>query len=235
MELVLKPSQMVKTQHLRSRPNALARAAGRLAYALDPDFIAEVTREAVDRARRSPLSPEERRREMFAWVIDRLCDRYPGRIEREPEWVLTRCGGAELTLGVIYGAPNEYLAFCGTNLGLTGADSGSYLADVWDFILEGENYNAGASPFDEREVTRAGEVTFLPAGDRKKWSLTGPGWMLDYARGAVPTMFWHANVEAVLLTANLKALGSLVRTVTRGTLREARGRLSGRFSPASGA
>jgi hypothetical protein len=58
--------------------------------------------------------------------------------------------------------------------------------------------------------------------------------MLDYARGVVPGMFWHGNVESVVLTANAKALGALVRAFAWGTLREARGRLSGRFVPAGG-
>jgi C-8 sterol isomerase len=214
---------MAEAWHARSRPGRVAQAVSRLApaYALDPDGIAEVTRDAVARARVSVgLSAEARRRELFTRVIDGLDERFPRRIDRDPEWLLTRCGGAEMTLGILYGAPNEYLAFCGTNLGISGADSGSYPADVWDFILEGDNYNAGASPFDPVEVTRAGEVTFLGSGDRKKWSLTGPGWMLDYARGVVPAMFWHGNVEALLLTTNVKGFVGLVRAFAKSTVRQ---------------
>ncbi|MFN7143155.1 MAG: hypothetical protein ACK4YP_05220 [Myxococcota bacterium] len=226
----VRPSEMPAAWRA-GRPSAVRRALARVAprYTLDPDVLAEVTRDAVERARASGLAPEERRRDMFGYVLDRLDRQYPGRIFREPEWVVTRCGGAEMTLGIVYGAPNEYLAFCGTNLGIAGADSGSYLADVWDFILEGDNSNAGASPFDPVEVTRAGEVTFLGAGDRKKWSLSGPGWMLDYARGVVPSMFWHGNIEAVAMTANFHALGTLVRAFRQGTVRELTGRATGRF------
>jgi len=190
-------------------------------YVFDPDDLAVLTREAVARF---PIdrfaSVEERRQSLFQYVIEALRERAPGRIAKEPRWFITRCGGAEFSLALLYAAANEYVALCGSNLGLTGADSGSYFADVWDFILEGENYNAGASPYEPIEVTRAGEFTYLGAGDRKMWSVSKPTWMLDYARGVIPLMSGHACIENATVALNLAAIRNVLWDLGRMATRE---------------
>lgn len=176
-------------------------------YLMCPAELAALTREAVERhPLRKGQSREQRRRELFRFVIDGLAERYPGYVDREPTWFLNRCGGAEFSTAMLYVAPHEYAFIIGTNVGICGADSGCYATDVWDFMLEGENYNAPADPFEPVEVTRAGEFTFLGRGQRKTWSLSAPGWMIDYARGFVPSMSPHGLLENLSVTANLSAV-----------------------------
>jgi hypothetical protein len=148
---------------------------------------------------------EARRTRMFRALIDRLATTYPGYVDRDPKWFLIRCGGAEFSIALLYVAPHEYALLCGSNVGIVGADSGCYHADVWDFILEGENYNTSADPFEPVEITRAGEYTFLGRGERKIWSLSAPGWMIDYGRGLIPGMVGHGLLETISVLGNVGA------------------------------
>jgi C-8 sterol isomerase len=175
-------------------------------YVMCPAELQQISAEVVARF---PLAPggdrEARRKQMFSALIDRLATTYPGYIDRKPDWFLIRCGGAEFTIGLLYVAPHEYALLCGSNVGIVGADSGCYHADVWDFILEGENYNASADPFEPVEVTRAGEYTFLGQGERKIWSTSAPCWMIDYGRGLIPGMVGHGLLETLSVLGNVRA------------------------------
>jgi C-8 sterol isomerase len=238
----LTPSQVAERYHQRrhdagSWRERARRAASSLAaplwpdYAFDPDDLADIARRAViaGNLRRSP-TPQERRRGIFERVLSELDERRPGAVIQDPRWFITRCGGAEFAFTVVYAAVNEYVALCGSNLAMSAADSGSYYADVWDFVLEGENYNSGASPFEPVEVTRAGEFTFLGAGERKMWSFAANTWMVDYARGFVPHMAIHGSTENATVALNMSAVRDTMLGVAKMALREHAKRLTGTYS-----
>ncbi len=176
-------------------------------FLFDPNFLWQITQEAVeDFPQHAFASRSDCRQARLDHIISRLNELHPGRVETRPKWFLNRCGGAQFSAAFLHVSAWEYVLLCGSNVGITGADSGTYATDVWDFIIEGENYNVGADPLEPVEVTRAGEYTFLGRGDRKVWSMSGPCWMIDYARGFMPLMSPFGLAENLTVSANPRAL-----------------------------
>ena len=175
-------------------------------FLFDPNFLWQITRESVeDFPQRAFRRRGDCRQARFDHIIARLAERHPGRVETRPTWFLNRCGGAQFSAAFLHVSAWEYVLLCGSNVGLSGADSGTYATDVWDFIIEGENYNVGADPMEPVEVTRAGEYTFLGRGERKTWSMSAPCWMIDYARGFTPLMSPFGLAENLTVSTNPRA------------------------------
>jgi len=133
------------------------------------------------------------------YILDALDVRYPGAINRDPPVILYSGGQAKGYLRVFFVSANEYGAFYWGNNAITGTDSGSYKAAVWDFMTHGRN--------------------------RKIWSYPGPTGMLDYSRGNIPAMLWPAVVTHLTTTPNLREVGRLLGYQAAGVAREYHRRL----------
>jgi C-8 sterol isomerase len=149
-----------------------------MSHIFDPSELHAIAREAVAGAK--DLDGRFRR------VIDALDARYPGRICRNPKWILNSANGALGQLALLYGSLTEYVILFGSPVGTEG-HSGRYLADVHDFMLDGEMW-AYMEGETRKQIFKPGDAALLPRGKSKGYVLRDKGWMLEYARGIIPSM-----------------------------------------------
>ncbi len=144
-------------------------------YALDPDELHEIAKLSIG-------LPYE---EMFETIHQGLLDRYPGLIAEEWNWHFNVAGGAMGMLTVLYAAPNEYLIFFGTPIGTEGF-SGRYDAEIYDFVIDGEMWTYHEGDF-ERTAYVPGDAAYLGRDVTKGYRIPDHAWMLEYARGNIPS------------------------------------------------
>jgi hypothetical protein len=123
---------------------------------------------------------------LFTTLVDRLEASHPGRINLTERWVLNSANGALGTMWILYASLSEYLLVFGSPVGTEG-HSGRYLADVYDYVIDGEmwTYLEGET---ERTIFRPGDGARLPARSAKGYVIKDNSWMLEYGRGCIPAM-----------------------------------------------
>ena len=124
--------------------------------------------------------------QMFKTVHEELLKRYPKHIRKNPRWILNIAGGAMGQVKLLHASLSEYLLFFGTPIGTEG-HSGRYFAEIWDWTMDGEGwcYLEGET---ERRVYKPGDEMYLAKGQAKGYCVKDHSWMLEYARGCIPTM-----------------------------------------------
>jgi C-8 sterol isomerase len=147
-----------------------------MAARLDPEKLAAIAKGAVGLPREA----------LFQKVIDDCATAWPDLIERRQDWMFNLCAGAVGMMTILHASLSEYLILFGTSVG-TEAFSGRYRIDIWDWVLEGEMWTYTEQAFRNRLVTTPGEGAFLPRGHAKGYRLREDSWLLEYARGPVPT------------------------------------------------
>jgi len=162
---------------------------------------------------------------MFAVLLDALEARYPGRIARPPRWVLSHAGGALGQFTVLYGSLSEYLLIFGTPIGTHGYTGRFRFATDWAFFLTGEACYFAEGDL-EPTVRRAGESMVLGRRAGMGYRFAAETWILEYARGAIPTMLPFGFADAMLSTLDYRtvrrSLGQYGRHVIGNWLRGAR-------------
>ncbi len=159
--------------------------------------------------------------EAFACMLAELDATWPGRICPDNPWLFNTACGAMGQLKLLYGSLSEYLIFFGTPIGTEG-HSGRYLADVYDFMVTGEmwTYHEGEI---EKTVYRPGDAALLRRGRTKGYRAADNTWMLEYARGAIPTMLPTGMADNFFSNLDMRAMGRLMAQfgglVTRELLR----------------
>ena len=109
-----------------------------------------------------------------------------GAHPQEPSLDINIAGGAMGQIQILHGSLSEYLIFFGTPIGTEG-HSGRYIADIWDWTMEGETwcYLEGET---ERRVYKPGDEMYLRKGKAKGYCVKDHAWMLEYGRGCIPMM-----------------------------------------------
>jgi hypothetical protein len=164
----------------------------------DPETLAEIARLGVGLPRDA----------MFRAVHEALRERYPRHIDPEIRWVFNNAGGAMGQMTILHASLSEYLIFFGTPIGTEG-HSGRYRTEVWDYMLDGEMwcYVLGET---ERSMYRPGEYAYLGKNQVKGYRIPDFAWMLEYARGPIPTMLPFGMADTVFSTVDYKGF---VRTL----------------------
>jgi len=157
-----------------------------MGYVFDPDELFRISRLGKDR----PFD------EMVRVVVDELVRVYPDHVDPAPRWVFSLAGGATGIMAVLHGSLSEYLIVFGSPVGTEGF-SGRYRIDIHDFVMAGEMWTYTEARHGERVITRPGERALLPRGDVKGFRISEECWMLEYARGPVPTSLPMALGDAV--------------------------------------
>lgn len=186
-----------------------------MGYVFDPAVLGECARRGID----LPLE------EAFDRVTDAVAAHYSDHVHTGPRnWIYNNAGGAFGMLTLLHASLSEYLLLFGTDIGTSG-HSGRYRTEVYDWLFAGEMWCfEGDRP--ERVVYRPGSQAYLGAHATKGYRLPERGWMLEYARGPIPTMLPFGLADGLLSTLDHRAVantllsyGSLcVKSLLRGKI-----------------
>lgn len=179
-----------------------------MAYVFDPQVVAEIAKLGIG-------LPHE---QMFQVVADALHKRYPEHTRPTISWIFNNAGGAMGQMALLHASVSEYILLFGTPIGTEG-HSGRYVTEVYDTMIEGEMwcYIEGETA---RTVYRPGETAFLGSNKVKGYRIPDHGWMLEYARGPIPTMLPFGLADSVFSTVDLVCVCRTLWTYGRLVVRE---------------
>ena len=182
-------------------------------YVFDPEILHEVALAHLE----LPLE------EKFAAITQSLAERYPGLIETEPEWFFSNAGGVMGQLTVLYASLREYVIFFGSPIGGEGHTGRYSFVEDHAIILDGEfwYYTEGDT---RRTEYRPGDIAYLPKAVAKGYRIVDHGWILEYARGPIPTMLPYGVADTVFGTLDYRTLFRTFRIYIRHVVRSVRRR-----------
>lgn len=176
-------------------------------YVFDPEQLHEISKLGIG------LSREE----MFDVVQRELVERYPGKIVETRRWILNDAGTALGQITILYASFKEYLIFFGSPIGNDGF-SGRYDAEFWDFMMDGE-MRAFVEGDLEHQVYLAGDAAHLAKGQVKGYRIVDNGWMLEYGRGNIVSLFSFGVIApAMFVTLDWEAAYNTIRDFTSALL-----------------
>ena len=105
---------------------------------------------------------------------------------------------------------SEYILLFGTPIGTEG-HSGRYATEVYDFMIDGEMWCYHPGEF-ERAVYKPGDAAYLGADQVKGYAVPSHAWMLEYARGPIPT---RCSRSVSPTPCSARSIGDVGRTVWR--------------------
>jgi C-8 sterol isomerase len=180
-----------------------------MAYVFDPFELHEIARAAVGKKPRA---------EMVAAVEEGLAAKYPKHIDRTSLWLFNNAGGAMGQIKILHSSLSEYILIFGTPIGTEG-HSGRYGTEVYDFMLEGEMWCFHAGEFD-KTVFKPGDLAYLGPDKAKGYCVPNHAFMLEYARGAIPTMLPFGLADTLFSTRDRTTLGRTLWHYGRLAVRE---------------
>jgi C-8 sterol isomerase len=159
-----------------------------MAYLFDPKVLAEAVRMHLE----LPIAQQVRA------VASTLQEVYGEHVSPGQPWMWSTAGGIMCSISVLHVSLDEYLLFCGTAIGSEG-HSGRHRAEIYDVVMGGElwTYQAGSS---DRKVYTPGELACLARGSANGSKLRPGTWLLEYARGNVPSLFPFALGDTLFST-----------------------------------
>ncbi len=154
----------------------------------------------------------------FDAITSALDRAYPGLINTGPrDWVFSNAGCAMGQIHLLYASLEEYILIFGSPVG-TGGHSGRYAADIWDFMIHGEMWCYQEGDYD-RVIYRPGDLAFLGTDEVKGYRLPESGWMLEYARGMVPSMLPFGLADTLFSTLDLKCVSKTMKLYTKQVMK----------------
>lgn len=189
-----------------------------MAYVFDPETLHAAAMAGVGLAH-----PE-----IFTAISSELENRYPGLIEPPNEWLFNNAGGAMGMMAILYASATEYLMFFGSPVGTAGHSGRYHFVEDYAFVIDGEFWYA-VEGSTSREVYRPGDVAHLRRGEARHYRIPENGWILEYARGWIPTMLPFGLVETFSSTLDwrlaFRTLAIYSKHVTRSLRRKIQGEL----------
>lgn len=185
-----------------------------MGHVFDPDELAKLAQVGIGK----PIE------ENVAALVAALTERYgPRLIEQERRWLFSNAGGIMGTITLLHASLTEYLLIFGTPLATEG-HSGRHRSDLWDTVIAGtvETYREHQL---EAVVHGPGSTAYLPRGTSNCSRCSDGAFMLEYARGNVPSMLPFALGDALFSTLDVRAVAETFRVYNRCVVREYRRRL----------
>jgi hypothetical protein len=173
--------------------------------------------EELHRIARNALAHKEREAILNS-VEEQLAARYPKHITRSSPWLFNNAGGAMGQIKLLHCSLSEYILIFGTPIGTEG-HSGRYTTEVYDFMLDGEMWCYYPGEF-QRTVFRPGDAAYLGADEAKGYAVPSHAYMLEYARGAIPTMLPFGLSDTLFSTRDRRTLGRTVFHYGKLTVKE---------------
>jgi C-8 sterol isomerase len=195
-----------------------------MAFLFDPEILARVVRAHLE----LPIE------EQIGAVSQTLKRIYGDHVSPGQPWMWSTAGGIMCAISPLHVSLNEYVLFCGTAIGSEG-HSGRHRADMFDVVMDGELWTYGAGSFD-RHTHRPGDLACLQRGSSNGSRLRPGTWLLEYARGNVPSLFPFALGDTLFSTLDLTDLRQQLGVSTKLMAKEAlawlkQRRLGRSFSP----
>jgi C-8 sterol isomerase len=161
-------------------------------YVFDSQVIHEISRKHLGK----PLE------QMFSDLIAELSERYPGQIDDSKPWIFNNAGGVMLQMKLIYASTSEYIMIWGTPIGSEG-HTGRHLAEFYDTVLDGEAWYYTEGQFT-RDVYTPGDHIFVGKGQSAGMHYPDHVWMIEYARGLLPSLIPFGLADALFSTLDYK-------------------------------
>jgi len=180
-----------------------------MAYLFDPEVLATIVRMHLG----LPIEQQ------FEAVGKTLKEVYGNHVSPGQPWMWSNAGGIMCSISPLHVSHNEYLLFCGTAIGTEG-HSGRHRADMFDVVMTGELWTYQAGSFD-RHVHKPGDLAHLQRGTANGSKLRSGLWMLEYARGNIPSLFPFALGDTLFSTLDTSDLFAQLGVSTRLMLKEA--------------
>lgn len=165
-------------------------------YIFDPDTLHAITKKALG------LPCEQ----IFETVRTELEQQYPGKISDKIEWMLNNAGGCMYSVGVLHASFQEYLLIFGSSIGTEG-HTGRHLTEIYDFVLDGELWYFSEKRPYERVVRKTGDKYYLGKFESEGLSIPDHAWVLEYARGFIPSMLPFGMSDSIFSTLDFKTVG----------------------------
>lgn len=163
-----------------------------MTHRFDPDAVDAVARQGLG----LPTS------QAFETVIAGLQERYPRLISADQPWVFSNAGGAMIQVKFLYASLTEYVALFGTPVGTEG-HSGRNWAEFHDTVLAGEAWYYQEGDL-QRTVYKAGDRIHVRRLHSAGMHIPDHVWMLEYCRGALPTMMPFGLADTFLSTLDFR-------------------------------
>jgi len=166
-----------------------------MGYLFDPDKLRDIAHQAVGMPHK----------QMVQTIIDKLAEAYPGHIETKQRWIFSLTAGATGVMTILHASLSEYVLIFGTPIGTEGF-SGRYHFTIYDFVLAGDLWTYLLDEPGERVLNRPGDTAVLKRRQVKGWRMPEAGWVLEYARGAIPTALPLALSDVVFSAMDFPTL-----------------------------
>lgn len=184
--ILLKPLATIENKSARQRGVGMAN------YIFEPHAIHEISRKHLG----EPLE------QMFAKVTADLAERYPLAIDDSQPWIFNNAGGVMLQMKLLHASTKEYIMIWGTPIGSEG-HTGRHLAEFYDTVLDGEAWYYQEGQFT-RDVYGPGDHIFLGKGQSAGMHYPDHVWMVEYARGVLPSLLPFGLADALFSTHDFK-------------------------------
>jgi len=167
-------------------------------YVFDPQVIHEMSCQHLDQ----PLE------QMFARIMAALSERYPGQIDDSKPWIFNNAGGVMLQMKLLHASSKEYVMIWGTPIGSEG-HTGRHLVEFYDTVLDGEAWYYQEGQFT-RDVYTPGDHIFLGKGQSAGMHYPDHVWMMEYARGVLPSLLPFGMADGLISTMDFKTVAQTV-------------------------
>ena len=180
-----------------------------MAYIFDPSTLHDIAKTAV---------AAKSRDDMVRVVSSELKRRYPAHVTLDTPWIFNNAGGAMGQIKLLHCSLSEYILIFSTPIGTEG-HSGRYGTEVYDFMIDGEMWTYHAGEF-ERTVYKPGDAAYLGPDRAKGYHVPSHAIMLEYARGAIPTMLPFGLADTVFSTLDARTVGATIYQYGKLVVRE---------------
>ena len=144
-------------------------------------------------------------------TMEMVREHYPDHVQQdERRWIYNNAGGAKGVISLLHASLSEYLLLFGSDIGTHG-HSGIYRCEVYDWVFNGEMWTQEGQD-TSRKVYGPGSEAYLGRDEVKYYRLPERGWMLEYARGPIPTMLPFGLADSLTSTLDLRAFRQTVFT-----------------------
>lgn len=163
-------------------------------YVFDPQVIHEISKKHLN----EPLE------EMFKNIAADLEAQYPGEIDESHPWIYNNAGGVMLEMKLLHATTKEYIMLWGTPIGSEG-HTGRHLVEFYDTVLDGEAWYYTEGQFD-RDEYKPGDHIFVGKGESAGMHYPDHVWMIEYARGFLPSLIPFGLSDGLFSTHDFKTL-----------------------------
>ncbi|XP_052083654.1 sigma non-opioid intracellular receptor 1-like [Mytilus californianus] len=157
----------------------------------------------------------------YKQIYKELKKRFPGHIlpEEDTEWLFMNAGGWMGSMCLLYASLTEYILFFGTAIDTSG-NSGRYWANISDTILKG-SFRQWKEGELESKMFKPGDTVYHEWGEVTAVQWEGGTWMVEYARGFIPSTLGFALADTLFSTTDFVNLFYIMRVYTKALILEA--------------